>query len=121
NLCKLLTQTKLGRPAGAKWRGKEAAGVSFDDLVPHVEGLFCLAGGVDGPLAEAAERRDADRARTTIVRLQRLFGERLAIDLQRHLDPAEERRNRFLTDLAKTVGIPLAATNDVRHARRARR
>src|SRR5437588_2936462 len=38
NLCKLLTQTKLGRPAGAKWRGKEAAGVSFDDLVPHVEG-----------------------------------------------------------------------------------
>jgi error-prone DNA polymerase len=121
NLCKLLTQAKLGRPTGGKWRGKDVAGVSFDDLVPHVEGLFCLAGGVDGPLAEAADRRDAERARTTIGKLRRLFGERLAIDLQRHLDPAEERRNRFLVDLAKSAGIPLAVTNDVRHARRAGR
>ncbi|MGH7803938.1 MAG: error-prone DNA polymerase, partial [Candidatus Binatia bacterium] len=46
---------------------------------------------------------------------------RLAIDLQRHLDAGEERRNRFLATLAETERIPLLVTNDVRHATRERR
>ena len=141
NLCRLLTQAKLGQapvsgasrlPAAAhasaavagsakassRWRGKASSAVSFDDLVPHVEGLSCLAGGAEGPLARAAERGDQNTARHVVGKLRRLFGDRLAIDLQRHLDPAEERRNRFLVDLARSVQVPLVATNDVRHARR---
>ena len=143
NLCKLITQAKLGReatgyrlPATAKdssapeagsrkpvadWRGKRGAGISFDDLLPHVEGLFCLAGGMQGPLAVAADRRDQHAARKTVGRLRRLFGDRLAIDVQRHLDVEEERRNRFLVDLARASRVPLVATNDVRHARRRNR
>ncbi len=127
NLCRLLTQGKLGRDAAGPrhgagpWAGKRPAGVTLDDLVPHVEGLFCLAGGTSGPFAAAAARRDAQTARATLARLQRLFGERLAIDLQRHLDPQEERRNRFLVDLARAKGVRLAVTNDVRHARRRNR
>jgi len=124
NLCKLLTHAKAVGDATAspsKWRGKDVAGISLDELIPYCEGLFCLAGGADGPLADAAERRDADAARKTASRLRRLFGDRLAIDLQRHLDRAEERRNRFLADVAKSLAIPLAVTNDVRHARRANR
>jgi error-prone DNA polymerase len=127
NLCRLLTQAKLGRDgAGPRtgagvWMGKRPAGVSLDDLVPHVEGLFCLAGGASGPFATSAARRDAQRARATLARLQRLFGERLAIDLQRHLDPQEESCNRFLADLARAKRVRLAITNDVRHARRRNR
>ena len=105
------------------WVGKRAAGVSLDDLVPHVEGLFCLAGGTSGPLGVLAMRRDAQTARQVIGRLQRLFGERLAIDLQRHLDPREERRNRFLVDLARANSVPLVAsptTCAMRSARAAR-
>jgi error-prone DNA polymerase len=127
NLCRLLTRAKLGpddaggrQDAGA-WVGKRAAGVALDDLVPHVEGLFCLAGGTSGPLGVLAMRRDAQTARQVVGRLQRLFGERLAIDLQRHLDPREERFNRFLVDLARAKGVRLAVTNDVRHARRRNR
>src|SRR5206468_9927606 len=85
NLCRLLTEAKLGReatgyrlPATAKdssapeagsrkpvaeWNGKRGGGVSFDDLLPHVEGLFCLAGGAQGPLAVAADRGDPHAAR----------------------------------------------------------
>ncbi|MET0153916.1 MAG: error-prone DNA polymerase [Candidatus Binatia bacterium] len=123
NLCRLLTRAKIGKdepgeqPSAGRWSGKRTGGVSFDDLVPHVEGLFSLAGGASGPFAVAAARRDAQSARTTLARLQRLFGERLAIDLQRHLDPQEERCNRFLADLARAKGVRLAVTNDVRYAR----
>jgi error-prone DNA polymerase len=117
NLCRLITQAKLGGTPQPERRGKRAAAVSFAALLPHVEGLFCLAGGEHGPLGAAAARADADAARRTIDRLRRLFGDRLAIDLQRHLDGAQERRNRFLVDVARSVHVPLAATNDVRHAR----
>jgi error-prone DNA polymerase len=50
-------------------------------------------------------------------RLRFLFPDRLYIDLQRHLDPDEERLNRTLIDVARHFHIPLVATNDVRHAR----
>jgi error-prone DNA polymerase len=114
NLCKLLTQAKLHALKGE-------SRVSWSDLVPHVEGLLCLAGGAEGPLAGAAACGDASAARQTAARLQRLFGERLYVDLQRHLDPEEERRNRFLADLASALRIPLVAANDVRHTRPQRR
>src|SRR2546423_3611041 len=116
NLCRLLTQAKL-RSQTAR-RGKRDAEVSCDDLVPHTEGLYCLAGGDQGPLALAAARGDATAARNSVGKLRRLFGDRLAVDVQRHLDPAEERRNRFLVYLARSLHIPLVASNDVRHARR---
>src|SRR5205823_10419006 len=58
----------------------------------------------------------------TLAHLQALFPNRLYIDLQRHLDPDEERFNRALIDLAQHFHIPLVATNDVQHAtRRGRR
>ena len=37
----------------------------------------------------------------------------MLIDLQRHLDPDEERLNRRLIDLASAAHLPLVATNDV--------
>jgi error-prone DNA polymerase len=140
NLCRLITKGKLRteasgpRPGNStrdpgpseartpkpetEWAGKSGAGVSFDDLLPHVEGLFCLAGGTHSPLAAAAGRGDSRAAQRIVDRLRRLFGERIAIDVQRHLDVEEEHRNRFLVDLARASRVPLAATNDVRHARR---
>src|SRR4029079_11744100 len=40
----------------------------------------------------------------------------LYVELQRHLDPAEERMNRVLIAAAERHHLPLVATNDVRHA-----
>ncbi len=111
NLCKLLTQAKMRAPKGE-------SRIAWSDLVPHADGLLCFAGGAEGPLAEAAARADAAAAERRATRLRRLFGDRLYVDLQRHFDPEEERRNRFLADLAARLKIPLVATNDVRHAER---
>ncbi len=104
NLCRLLTQTKLRAPKG----GSVA---TWDDFEGHTDGLICLAGGVNGPIAAALQT-----THILIPRLQYLFPDRLYIDLQRHLDPDAERLNRVLAAVAERFRIPLAATNDVRHA-----
>ena len=61
------------------------------------------------------------RVEVLIDFLQRLFPNRLYIDLQRHLDPDEERLNRTLIDLA--AALPYSARGHQRraprHARRA--
>ncbi len=109
NLCRLLTETKLRVP-----KGESAA--AWSDLEGRTEGLICLAGGGDGPLASAVGRRDDATAGAVLRRLQSLFPGRLYIDLQRHLDPEEERFNRALLALARRHDVPVVATNDVRHA-----
>jgi DNA polymerase III alpha subunit len=49
-------------------------------------------------------------------RLRGIFGERLAVDVHRHGERAGERLARALIDVAATRGVPVVATNDVRHA-----
>ena len=104
NLCRLLTQTKLRAPKGE-------ATAAWEDFEGCTDGLICLAGGAEGPL-----RRTGPGVAAAVARLQRLFPGRLYIDVQRHLDPEEERFNRTLIAIADRFHIPLAATNDVRHA-----
>jgi error-prone DNA polymerase len=109
NLCRLLTAIKLRAP-----KGETVA--TWVDLERHTDGLVCLAGGTDGPLA-AALRSGEDAALDGCVRrLKGCFGDRLYVDLQRHFDPVEERLNRALLDVARRYGVPIVATNDVQHA-----
>jgi error-prone DNA polymerase len=115
NLCRLLTQSKLRAPKGQ-------SAVCWSDLEEHASGLICLAGGDRSPLTRAlaagqgSATTRADRAQHVLDRLLGILGRgQVFIDIQRHLDPAEERRNRAAIDLARHVGVPIVATNDVRH------
>ena len=54
NLCRLITLMKLRAPKHAK-PGEVAA--TLDELAAHAEGLICLTGGEDGPLARCAWNR----------------------------------------------------------------
>jgi error-prone DNA polymerase len=130
NLCRLITQTKL-----RALKGESVA--TWDDLEGCTDGLICLAGGADGPVAAALQNGPPPRSSpvagsghrggrpslsSVVCRLSSLFPNRLYIDLQRHLDVDEERLNRTLIDIAEHFHIPLVATNDVQHAtRRGRR
>ena len=102
NLCRLLTAGALGREKGK-------AEATWAQVEEHAAGLHCLAGGMEGPLAGAD-------AAENVRRLQRIFRERLAVDVHRHGERAGERLARRLADLAAAHRIPLVATNDVRHA-----
>ena len=111
NLCRLITESKLRAAKGESV-------TTWGDLEDRTDGLICLAGGANAPLT-AAKCNFAIRNlqfELCISRLRSLFPNRLYIDLQRHLDPAEERLNRTLIAIAEHFRIPLVATNDVRHA-----
>jgi error-prone DNA polymerase len=110
NLCRLITQAKLRAP-----KGKSV--VRWSDIEEYASGLLCLAGGERSPLIRALAARDADGAARIAERLLGIFGRaHLFVDVQRHLDPTEERLNRAAIDLACHHGIPTVATNDVRHS-----
>ena len=110
NLCKLIT-------AGARGRPKGEGSVDRGLLEEHAEGLWCLTGGDEGPVARVIERDGTERAQALIERLAATFDGRLGVELQRHRLRAEEHRNRALVDIATRLRLPLIATNGVRYAR----
>ena len=110
NLCRLLTTAAYGRPKG------EAA-ASWAMLEEHAEGLHCLTGGDEGPVARALTH-GLDAAQCTVDTLHGIFDGRLHVELERHRQRHEEQRNQALIELARRLRLPLLATNGVRYARR---
>ncbi|HTY55261.1 MAG TPA: error-prone DNA polymerase, partial [Candidatus Binataceae bacterium] len=124
NLCRMISASKL-RPIAARSNGRAAprerfaakgeSRISFDELERFGADLICLAGGAASPLTQRLAR--GENPLPICDRLRSIFGAgNLFIDLQRHLDADEERRNRKLAALAETAHIPLIATNDVCHS-----
>ncbi|HYV56850.1 MAG TPA: error-prone DNA polymerase, partial [Candidatus Nitrosopolaris sp.] len=102
HLCRLLTAAALGREKGK-------AEASWEQVEEHAAGLHCLAGGGEGPLA-------GEDGASHLLHLKNIFGECLAVDVHRHGERSGERLARRLADLATAHGVPVVATNDVRHA-----
>ncbi len=110
NLCRLITKMKL--------RAKKGEGaVTTQELEEHAEGLICLTGGDEGPLAAALQQGSMDEVRKTIDQLIGIFGPKnVYVELQRHFHREEESRNRLAIDLARSFHLPLLATNGVDYA-----
>ncbi len=110
NLCRLITKMKL--------RAKKGEGsVREEELEEHAPGLICLTGGADGPLAAALQRGGIEDARQQIEYLVGIFGRgNVYIELQRHFHREEESRNRAAIALARSLNLPLLATNGVCYA-----
>jgi error-prone DNA polymerase len=110
NLCRLITRMKL--------RAKKGEGrASTDELQEHAAGLICLTGGIDGPLALALAQAGPNAARRTVDRLVGIFGQRnVYVELQRHFHREQEARNRAAIDIARSLKLPLLATNGVCYA-----
>ena len=91
NLCRLLTTMKL--------RARKGEGAAtLEEIEEHAGGLVCLSGNPND-------------------RLVGLFGKRnIYAEVQRHLDRSEEFHNQVVVEKARILGIPLIATNGVRHA-----
>jgi error-prone DNA polymerase len=112
NLCRLITQYKLRETSKGKGRA------TLDELERHSEGLICLTGGEEGPLAAALERGGYEEVQREVERMIALFGRRnVYVELQRHFDRAEEVRNQAAVRVARNYHLPLLATNGVRYAR----
>jgi error-prone DNA polymerase len=110
NLCRLITKMKL--------RNKKGEGaVHKEELEEHAQGLICLTGGADGPLAMALQHGGMEEARRQIEQLVGLFGRgNVYIELQRHFHREEETRNRAAITIARSLNLPLLATNGASYA-----
>jgi len=110
NLCRLITKMKL--------RAKKGEGaVTTQELEEHAEGLICLTGGDEGPLAAALQQGSIDEARKQLDQLIAIFGPKnVYAELQRHFHREEESRNRLAIDLARAFHLPLLATNGINYA-----
>jgi len=116
NLCRLMTRYKL------REKEKGTGTATLEEVAEHAEGLVCLTGGEEGVLAASLSNRGYDEARKNIEKLTALFGKRnVYVEVQRHCDPIEERRNQAAVRVSETLGLPLLATNGVRYARPAER
>src|SRR5271165_299187 len=99
NLCRLITKMKLrvGR--------KEGGSASSQDFIELADGLICLTGGEEGPLAAALAQGGPQAAFDAVKRLTEIFGRsnsglpNVYVELQRHLQREEEYRNRVAIEI----------------------
>src|SRR6204780_5167034 len=110
NLCRLITKMKLRAPKGK-------GDVSGAEVAEYSRGLVCLTGGEEGPLAHALAQGGIESGKECVQRLCELFGKQnVYVELQRHFLREEEARNHAAIEIAEKLGLPLLATNGVRHA-----
>jgi len=110
NLCRLITKMKL--------RASKGEGAAREqELQQHAAGLICLTGGEDGPLAHALRHGGIQEGKKSVEHLTGIFGHsNVYVELQRHFHREQEARNRAAIDIARSLHLPLLATNGVYYA-----
>ena len=111
NLCQLITQFKMREPT------KNGGAATNEELHQYSAGLICLTGGDEGQLAAALVHGGENAGRKTVEQLIHIFGhENVYIELQRHYEREEEWRNQAAIRIARSLKLPVVATNGVRYA-----
>ena len=111
NLCQLITQFKM------REQKKVEGAALWRDIQQYADGLVCLTGGNEGPLAAALTSGGEEAGRKTVERLVEVFGkESVYVELQRHRERDEEWRNQAAIRIARSLNLPMLATNGVRYA-----
>jgi error-prone DNA polymerase len=115
NLCRLITRMKMRAPKGEGCASPE-------EIAELNNGLICLTGGDEGPLAHALAQGGIAAATECVRELCRAFGrENVYVELQRHYSRREEARNQAAVTIARKLKLPLLATNGVAYAQPERR
>ena len=94
------------------------ATASVADLSEYASGLICLTGGDEGPLAYALANGGMEAGRNTLEQLIAIYGhENVYVELQRHYNREQEARNQAAIDLARSLQLPLLATQGAQYAK----
>jgi len=132
NLCRLITCTKLRAPKypvhvprSKTLTDNEEANVlqsqalaSAADLAEYAAGLICLTGGEEGPLASALFNGGMEAGRKLLEQLIAIYGHgNVYVELQRHYNRAQEARNQVAIELARSLHLPLLATQGAQYAK----
>ena len=91
---------------------QEKAQIALKDLEGHSDGLICLTGGVEGPIGRLLLENRRAEAEQTLLDLQKLFGDRLYMEIARIGLEEERKTEDTFIELAYKYNIPLVATNE---------
>ncbi len=80
--------------------------------------LVALTGCRQGGVPRAAQAGDLSGAMEAAARLREIFPERLYVELWHHGMPEDDLRNDLLFEVARRLGLPAVATNNVHYAHR---
>jgi error-prone DNA polymerase len=105
-LCAVLSRGRLAAPKGE-------FELELDELAERPRGLWILAGNRRSAVYRAVSSGDISSARRELSRLRDRFGDRLLVELTRHLVPGDRVASTSLAAVADELGISLVATNDV--------
>ncbi len=90
--------------------------VDLEMLAEHHEGIIATSACLGGPVANNFLHGRPDAARDYAGRLAEIFGrDRFYIEIQDHGIKEQRETNRHLIPLARELGLPLVATNDVHY------
>jgi DNA polymerase-3 subunit alpha len=96
-----------------------AFGVPLDAFEGHAKGLVAMTGCMGGVVAQAVLEEGPAAGKRVLARMKELFEPgNLYVELQDHGLPEQPVLNGILVDLAKELGLPLVASNDVHYASR---
>lgn len=109
NLCYLISEANLN----GFYR---KARIDRDLLREHAEGLIGLSACLSGEIPVAILGGDMARAKEIAADYAEIFGEgNFFLELQKNGLPRQDVVNEGLVELAKEMGLPLVATNDVHY------
>ena len=111
NLSQLITRFKMRMPH------KSEGTATLADLTEFRNGLICLTGGDEGPLAAALNGGGEAAGQKCVEQLVEVFGRNnVFVELQRHGHRDEETRNQAALRIAESLRLPILATNGVKYA-----
>ena len=115
NLCRLLTETHLGRADRRDPR------LDFASLEQRHDGLIVLSGCRAGLLPRILATEGFTATRHFAERCRAVFGrERFYVEIQRNAVRGDRDLSRALCDIADAAGLSVVATGDVHYHRRER-
>ncbi len=111
NLSRLLTRSYLD---GFYYKPR----VDTQLLKEHAEGLIVLSSGFTGEVHYHLFQNRPDKAKEAIEKYQKLFGENFYLELQDNDIAVQKTINQEVCKIAKEMGVPLVATNNVHYLKR---
>lgn len=105
NLMKLAS---LAQTQGFYYRPR----IDRQTLYQHHDGLIVLTACLKGEIPWRLTHNDANTARVRALEMQKVFGDRLYLEIQENGLPEQTAANQGLMTLADDLGIKLVATND---------
>ncbi|HEQ72366.1 MAG TPA: DNA polymerase III subunit alpha, partial [Spirochaetia bacterium] len=93
--------------------------IDLELLAEHKEGLICLSACLAGEIPSLILQEKPEEAASRAGFFMELFGkDNFYLEVQDHGIPEQKTVNRELVEIAKRLGLKLAATNDVHYIER---